>query len=271
MTRAAPEMTTDTFDAILRTLSARAGAHWLLLFDYDGTLVDVVTSPAGGVIADTTHGLLEALVERDDCTVGIVSGREISELRERTSLGPRAWLAGAHGYEIDGPEGSFVHPAIDEAREAFLAVAAGMGKELHRFPGVAVERKRAALVLHTLASPLDVALRARERFLDVAQPFINERRVRLHAGRVAFELLAPADWDKGDAVRWIRAQVVARRGQPVVALYAGDDVTDEDAFEALGDGDVPIAVGSRPSSAPFKVAGPGDVQRILRTLVDARD
>ena len=256
MMRAAPEMSTETIDAILRVLTARAGAHWLLLFDFDGTLVDVVTSPAGGRITDTTHGLLDALIERDDCTVGIVSGREIAELRKRTSLGPRAWLAGAHGYEIDGPDGSFVHPAIDEAREAFIAVAARMRKELHRFPGVAVERKRAALVLHTLAATLDLAPRARERFIEIAQPFIDARQVRLHAGRVAFELLAPADWDKGDAVHWIRSQVVARRGQPVVALYAGDDVTDEDAFDALGDGDVAIAVGSRPSRPPSGSAAP---------------
>ncbi len=264
-------MSSDTIDAILRTLTARAGAHWLLLFDFDGTLVDVVTSPSGGTIADATHGLLDALIERDDCTVGVVSGREISELREHTSLGPQAWLAGAHGYEIEGPEGSFVHPGIDEARETFIAVAARMGRELHRFPGVAVERKRAALVLHTLAAPLEVALRARERFLEFAQPFVNARQVRLHAGRVAFELLAPADWDKGDAVRWIRSQVVARRGQPVVVLYAGDDVTDEDGFAALGEGDAAVAVGNRPSRAPFRLGSPDDIQRLLRALVNTRD
>ena len=183
-------MIDETIFTILRAFRARAGAHWLLLFDFDGTLVDVVTSPDGAKISDTTHGLLDALIERDDCTVGIVSGREISDLRQRTALGSTAWLAGAHGFEIEGPDGTFVHPAIDDARETFIAIATQVRKELHRFPGVAVERKRAALVLHTLAADAGVGARARERFIEVSQPYIDADQVRLHAGRVAFELLA---------------------------------------------------------------------------------
>jgi alpha,alpha-trehalase len=264
-------MTSDAIPAILQTLNSRAGAHWLLLFDFDGTLADVVSSPDGGTLPDSTHGLLDALIERVDCTVGIVSGREISELRQRTALGPAAWLAGAHGFEIEGPGGAFVHPAIDEARDAFIAVAAQMGKELHRFPGVAVERKRAALVLHTLAAEPALGVRARERFLEIAQPLIAAHRVRLHAGRVAYELLVPADWNKGHAVRWIRSQVVAARGRAVVTLYAGDDVTDEDAFTALDPDDIAIVVGDRPSQASFRVGGPAHVHRLLRALVDARE
>ncbi|MBL8142323.1 MAG: trehalose-phosphatase [Acidobacteria bacterium] len=263
-------MTDETIFTILRAFRARAGAHWLLLFDFDGTLVDVVTSPDGAKISDTTHGLLDALIERDDCTVGIVSGREISDLRQRTALGSTAWLAGAHGFEIEGPDGTFVHPAIDDARETFIAIATQVRKELHRFPGVAVERKRAALVLHTLAADAGVGARARERFIEVSQPYMAADKVRLHAGRVAFELLAPANWNKGNAVHWIRSQVVARRGQPVLTLYAGDDVTDEDAFGALDEGDVALVVGDRPSQAPFRVRGPADLQRVLHALVDAR-
>ena len=263
-------MTADPIPGILQALGVRAGAHWLMLFDFDGTLVDIVTSPDGGTISDTTHGLLDALVERDDCTVGIVSGREIAELQQRTALGERAWLAGAHGFEIEGPGGAFVHPAIDEARDAFISVASQMRRELPRFPGVAVERKRAALVLHTLSAGPQVGATARARFLEIAQPLLAADRVRLHAGRVAFELLAPADWHKGHAVHWIRSQVVARHGQALVTLYVGDDVTDEDAFGALGAGDVAIAVGDRPSQAPFRVSDPSHVQQLLRALVDAR-
>lgn len=255
---------------IIQALASRAGAHWLLLFDFDGTLVDVVTSPKGGTLSHTTRSLLEALLERDDCTLGIVSGREIGELRDASMLGSRAWLSGAHGYEIEGPGGEFVHPAIDEAREAFIAVAATMGKELRAFPGVSVERKRAALVLHSLAADPAVATRAKERFLEIAQPFLAAGEVRVHAGRVAFELLAPAEWNKGNAVHWIRAQVVAQHGTTVATLYAGDDVTDEDAFRALGADDVAVAVGDRPSQAPFRIGGPADVQRLLHALLDAR-
>ena len=202
------------------------------------------------------HGLIDALIERDDCTVGIVSGREISELRERTSLGPRAWLAGAHGFEIEGPDGAFVHPAIDEAREAFMAVAVRMRKELHRFPGVAVERKRAALVLHTLATTLESGA-ARARALHRDRATVHRRATGASSCRPRGLRVAGAG-RLGQGRRRALDPVAGggAAGQPVVALYAGDDVTDEDAFEALGEGVRRLLLAAVPRRPPSGLAPP---------------
>ena len=56
---------------------------------------------------------------------------------------------------------------------------------------------------------------------------------------------------KGEALTALRDELAA----PVV-LYAGDDVTDEHAFEALRADDVTVKVGPGETAARFRVDGP---------------
>jgi trehalose-6-phosphatase len=52
-----------------------------------------------------------------------------------------------------------------------------------------------------------------------------------------------------------------------VILAAGDDLTDEDTFRALPPGSIAIKVGNGPSLAPFQVATPAELRRLLWTLI----
>ena len=61
---------------------------------------------------------------------------------------------------------------------------------------------------------------------------------------------------KGEALTALRDEL----GAPVV-LYAGDDVTDEHAFEALRDDDVTVKVGHGTTSARYRVDGPERARR----------
>jgi trehalose 6-phosphate phosphatase len=54
---------------------------------------------------------------------------------------------------------------------------------------------------------------------------------------------------KGDAVSWLRSNW----GSDPRVLCLGDDLTDEDAFAALGPNDVGVKVGAGPTRAPFRV------------------
>ena len=53
-------------------------------------------------------------------------------------------------------------------------------------------------------------------------------------------------------------------------LYAGDDVTDEDAFAALREGDIGLKIGPGVSLADHRVRGPAEVTEVLRRLADFR-
>ena len=74
------------------------------------------------------------------------------------------------------------------------------------------------------------------------------------------------DATKGDGLR-----ALAERFSPDAVLFAGDDVTDEDALAVLGPDDVGIKVGWAPTIAPFRVADPAAVTAVLEHLLRSRD
>ena len=70
---------------------------------------------------------------------------------------------------------------------------------------------------------------------------------------------------KGEAVEHLR-----RYTDATAVLYAGDDVTDEDAFAALGPGDLGLKSGVGETAATYRVAGPTEVAAALTLLSRAR-
>src|SRR5665213_502377 len=57
--------------------------EWLLMFDYDGTLAPIVLRPSHARLSDANRRKLRRLALRDKCAVGVLSGRSLSDLRQR--------------------------------------------------------------------------------------------------------------------------------------------------------------------------------------------
>jgi trehalose 6-phosphate phosphatase len=134
------------------------------------------------------------------------------------------------------------------------AVAAG-------FDGVWVETKPAGFALHTrLASADDAATAVREAHSSVT----NLGELTTRRGRNVLEFSVRST-NKGDAVERLREHVGA-----TAVLFAGDDVTDEDAFATLRRGDLGLKCGSGATRASFSVPGLTDVARVLNELADRR-
>ena len=53
-------------------------------------------------------------------------------------------------------------------------------------------------------------------------------------------------------------------------FYAGDDVTDEDAFAVLGAGDLGLKIGQGVTVAGYRVRGPEELAEVLALLADFR-
>jgi trehalose 6-phosphate phosphatase len=70
---------------------------------------------------------------------------------------------------------------------------------------------------------------------------------------------------KGDGIHALRT-----RFAPNAVLFAGDDVTDEDAFAVLKPGDIGIKVGGAQTRAEHRVADPEAMVGVLQTLVRLR-
>ena len=71
---------------------------------------------------------------------------------------------------------------------------------------------------------------------------------------------------KGEAIEHLR-----RYTRADAVFFAGDDVTDEDAFAALGANDLGLKSGPGDTLAAFRVADPAEVAHVLTLLADLRE
>src|ERR1700722_14747839 len=79
----------------------QASGRVLLFLDFDGTLSPIVEAPDQAVMPAETRTLLQRLSHTSWCSVIIVSGRALADVRERVGLANLTY-AGNHGLEICG-------------------------------------------------------------------------------------------------------------------------------------------------------------------------
>jgi trehalose 6-phosphate phosphatase len=248
-----------------RVTAAARGRPLLVLLDFDGTLCEFQPSPGMVWLRRPEREILQRLIARPLVTTGFVSGRRLSDLRERTGLTGEMWFAGLHGLEIDGFGHSFVHDRVEEARGLLHVLGRALRVQTAGLPGVIVEDKELSLALHVRqAKPGDKA-RAEAEFLRMTLPHVEDGTLRVMRGSNVSELLPNIPWSKGHAVAWIRAHEHARRGADPMTIFLGDDITDEDAFRVVGP-EGSIIVGPRPSAVETRLENPAAVSVFLETL-----
>lgn len=250
----------DREDEIRQSLAGKALAVFL---DYDGTLTPIIDDHAKALLDTETRALVSALSAH--CAVTIVSGRDLGRLRELVAL-DSVWYAGSHGFEISGPGGSGQRmetgaaflPQLDAAEGALRALLAGIA-------GHAVERKRFSIAVHFR----QVGEADRARLGNIVERVLADHPgLRLAHGKMVFELRPDIDWDKGKAVLWLLQRFDAG-SRPTVPVYIGDDLTDEDAFEALAGRGLCIAVRhdeTRQTAADYALADVASVKHFLQWL-----
>jgi trehalose 6-phosphate phosphatase len=142
---------------------------------------------------------------------------------------PGIWAAGNHGFEFARPGAEpQAHPDAAPYRAAVAAGAADLTAALAGVTGVLVEDKLLTISVHyRLVSPdaVPTVLAATERVA-------RARNLRARGGKMVVELRPPLQVDKGSAVLAL-ADELGASGAGASLLFAGDDVTDEDAFERL--------------------------------------
>jgi trehalose-phosphatase len=235
--------------------------------DFDGTLAEFETDPAAVTLPESRQRLLQTLGRRSDLSSGIVSGRRITELRERVPGTASMFLAGLHGMEIEGPDLRFMHNAVAFAAPAISILAKDLRRAVKPLPGVFVEDKTLSVAVHTRGASTADRLHATTRFTALSEPFISEGTLRVQTGDQVLELLPNIDWAKGDAVRAIIRHVEGHTKEPVWPVFIGDDATDEDAFEEIGSNGLTIAVTRRTAGAAFVLDNPAAVESFLKAIL----
>jgi trehalose 6-phosphate phosphatase len=250
---------------VKRAIAERpAGTRLLFLSDYDGTLADFDPDPTIPRPSARTAESLCKLASRPDLSFGIVSGRRISDLRTRTQLPSRVYLAGLHGMEIEVGARRWQHPDLEAARQYVRSLYECLDA-VRDVPGLVLEDKHASVAVHVRAVAPALQLDALARADRCADKWLASGKLRRLGGNMVVEYLPNIAAHKGDATRWIAADVHERCGQKVWTVFVGDDVTDEDAFKAVGDG-IGVLVGARESHARYRVADTTEVCSLLDWL-----
>ena len=243
---------------------SRCAAREIFLFlDYDGTLTPIVDTPDLAVLSDAMRQAVRAAARV--MTVSIVSGRATDDVRGKVAL-EGLFYAGSHGFEIVDPQTRVtIHPQAQKIRQTIDGVYEVLSDKLKRVPGALVEHVKYTISVHyRLVS--DDNIPAVER--EVAAILQGHPDLRKTDGKKVFEIRPNIPWDKGKAVDWI-LQTLQFDPRRHIAVYIGDDTTDEDAFEALGEQGVGILVADSPypSFAEYWIADTEDVKKSLKLLM----
>ena len=136
--------------------------------------------------------------------------------------------------------------------------------------GAAVERKKFSIAVHYREAAQDDVPEVEQA---VHRVMARVEELRWSAGKKVFDIRPDIDWHKGKALRWLmqNAMEIDDR-QNMLAIYIGDDVTDEDAFRELKKDGVGIRVEdnqAQKSDAGYRLADTRAVRQFLSTLFEA--
>lgn len=257
-----PETSIRPFDASRAEIRTRVenAPGLLLCTDFDGTLAPIETDPAAATIRPENRELLETLRETGDVRVAVVSGRALSDVRERVGIEGIAY-AGNHGLELRRRGETKLHPIARKQKETIGRICTALEDALDGISGTAIEDKSVTATVHYRNTPEAQVPSVRET-VDAVVSRLGGGRIHRTGGKKIFELRPSVRWNKGMVV-----SLLAADHEGWLPVYMGDDTTDESAFRAVSDG-LPIYVGTAKSNARYRIPQQSAVADCLSDLVE---
>ncbi len=232
----------------------------LVALDFDGTLSPLVDEPMSARMTPGARSAIDALAALPRTVLALVSGRSLGHLREIAEHDDASpiWLAGSHGAQFWVP-GTGIEAARDdeadlELRDRLQKEVADRTADMH---GVWIEPKEYGLGVHTRTADAETAGAARALVDDLLAAEAPAWRRRTGHDILEFSFRHEG---KDSAVAHLRERVAAS-----AVLFAGDDVTDEDALGSLETGDLGVRVGGGETAATLRVA---DIDAFVAVLDD---
>lgn len=201
----------------------------LIAMDFDGTLAPIVDDPTQAFAEPAAIDALARLGSRG-ARIAIVTGRPVEAVQRLGGVVGRRGLErlvvfGQYGVERwDAAQDELVAP---QAPAGLATLVEGLPAVLEAAsaPGARIEHKGHAVVVHTRELP--DAAEAFERLAEPLAALAGAHGLCAEPGRFVWEIRDDA-FDKGGAVRALIADQ-----RPTAVVYAGDDLGDVPAFDAL--------------------------------------
>lgn len=256
-------MTASLPEPLVAALGELARVRRLLVaLDFDGTLAPEVDSPERARALPAARDAVLRLRALTGTRVALVSGRALGSLEHVSQMPDDVLLVGSHGIELrlDDPNARL---ALDTAElERVDVLHEVLSQVADSIDEVWLESKPAGFALHTRLATEQNSRLAHLVALREATAELDDLTIR--EGKNVLEF-AVRSTTKGEAIEHLRRYTAAD-----AVFFAGDDVTDEDAFHALQPNDVGVKAGPGDTLARFRVAGPPEVAHVLSTLAGLR-
>lgn len=248
------------------------GRHLFIFFDFDGTLAPIAPTPDEALLPWRAKELLKKLAVEPNLKLAFISGRSLVDLKKKIGL-KNVIYSGNHGLQIEGPKIKHEFPSPSSYKKALRRIKAQLEEKLSGIKGAFIEDKKLSLALHyRLADKRELTV-IKTIFRESVIPYLIQNKIRIRFGKMVSEVNPPLNWDKGRVVLWLLSrQKLILKGNDILPIYIGDDVTDEDAFKVLNSKGLSVFVGKPGNSkANYYLKNPREVIRFLRSISEFKN
>ncbi|MCU1443900.1 MAG: trehalose-phosphatase [Cryobacterium sp.] len=239
-----------------------SGRNLLVALDFDGTLAPHVDQPEDARAVAGAREAVQRLLETPGVRVAFVSGRALVSLQQVAEPPEHVLLTGSHGVEVQLDTPDIELSLVAAELEQLDRLAQVLERISAPVDGAWIERKPAGFALHTRLTTPQEAKEVQRQARNQVGEVLPGLTVREGKNVLEFSVRSST---KGEALEMLR-----NHAQADAVLYAGDDVTDEDAFQVLKGDDIGLKIGPGASLAGYRVRGPEEVAQVLALLADFR-
>jgi len=255
-------------DSIAAKFFSSAAGQKAVFLDYDGTLCELHKVRELAVPDDDLRVVLQALDERPDLDVFIVSGRDETFLSQHFSAYRSFTLVAEHGFSKLGPETqhkwvpcSGMEQIKETSEEWKVQIKPIMELFERTTPESEVEEKNSAIIWHYGKCDEDYGILKCKELVHHLQLSLGNLACRLVQGRKTVEV-ASLQVEKGAIV------IGACESKTYTSvLCMGDSTSDESMFLAAPHA-VTVKVGKGDSHARWHLEDPCDVRRFLKLVIE---
>lgn len=254
------ERSCTTMDAAVVTRIAeeyRQAKRRLFLLDYDGTLAAFAPHPNDPVPSEYLKGIIAKLAQQPHTDIVIVSGRDKKSLHEWFKSHPIQISAEYGVWRFTGKEWLQKHSLghgwksdVRELMESFLPM----------LTGASIQEKTYALCWHDRAASPTHRDQISKELASKLQTVAHRHGLQVIVGSRVIEVM-PRELGKSQAI-----QPFLEENPADFILVIGDDVPDEQMFQAAPQHSYTIKVGSDSSCAKYRLSSPAEVLNFLDFL-----
>ncbi len=240
-----------------------------IFLDFDGTLTPIVSTPKEAVLPEAAKRLLTEISENPNIKLAFISGRRLEDIKSKIKI-KNAIYSGNHGLQLEGPKIKFEPFISPRYRMIVDRIKSDLGQKIAHIQGAFVEDKGVVLSLHYRLVDKRKIAELKTIFHETVILHLASHKIDIKEGKMVLEVLPTVEWDKGKIVLWLLTRrLFALKGENILPIYIGDDVTDEDVFRAIKNKGLTIFVGKpKKSKAQYYLKDHNEVQDFLERILE---